>query len=150
MCSCSCEWKSNIRECEAPRGTGVDEIGLRTRDLSSRVTEEHLRVRVRDRHQLVDYHRLLGASRSAGSPRDWNKSSAYWRPASKLESVKNVENKNVATFFSWVETGVRSAVFFAAIGGVQFCLFLRGLFLHKKNLTRSSFSCFDRGMRRRR
>ena len=24
----------------------------------------------------------------------------------KLESVKNVENKNVATFFSWVKTGV--------------------------------------------
>jgi hypothetical protein len=24
----------------------------------------------------------------------------------EAESVKNVENKNVATFFSWVETGV--------------------------------------------
>ena len=40
--------------------------------------------------------------------------------------------------------------FFAAIGGVQFLLFLRGLFLHKKNWIRSSFSCFDRGMRRSR
>jgi len=31
---------------------------------------------------------------------------------------------------------------------MQFFLFLRGLFLHKKNWIRSSFSCFDRGMRR--
>ena len=84
MCSCSCEWKVNIRESEAPRGTGVDESGLPTRDLSSLVTEEHSRARVRDRHQLINYHRLPGASRSSGSPRDWNKSSAYWRPASKL------------------------------------------------------------------
>ena len=88
----------NLRECEAPTGTGVGQIGLRMRDLNSRVTEEHSRARVRDRHQLVDYHRLLGTSGSAGSPQDWDKSSAYWRPASKQESVKNVENKNVATF----------------------------------------------------
>ena len=52
----------------APTGTGVGQIGLRTRDLNSRVTEEHSRARVRDRHQLVDYHRLLGASQSASSP----------------------------------------------------------------------------------
>ena len=69
------------------------------RDLNSRVTEEHSRARVRDRHQLVDCDRFLGASQSAGSPRDWNMSSAYCRPASKLKRSKNVENKNVATFF---------------------------------------------------
>ena len=91
--------KVNLRECEAPTGTGVSQIGLRMRDLNSRVTEEHSRARVLERHQSVDYHRLN-----------------YWRQSERwfttrlehaqrvlatgleAESVKNVENKNVATF----------------------------------------------------
>jgi hypothetical protein len=59
---------------------------------------------------------------------------------------QNVENKNVATFFPWRDRGVTGR-FFAAIGGVQFSLFSCGLFLHKKNLIRSGFSCFYRGMK---
>ena len=97
--TCSCEWKANIRECEAPRGTRVGQIGLRTRDLNSRVTGEHSRARVQDRHQLVDYHRLLGASWSAGSPQDWNTSSAYQRPASKLKRSKMSKTKMSQHFF---------------------------------------------------
>ena len=69
------------------------------RDLNSRVTEEHSRARVRDRHQLVDCDRLLGASQSAGSPRDWNTSSAYWRPASKLKRSKMSKAKMSQRFF---------------------------------------------------
>ena len=40
-------------------------------------------------------------------------------------------------FFLGRDRGVTGR-FFAAIGGMQFCLFLRGLFLHKRNCTRSS------------
>ena len=70
------------------------------RDLNSRVTEEHSRARVRDRHQLVDCDRLLGASWSAGSPRDWNTSSAYWQPVSKLNRSKMLKTKMSFNFES--------------------------------------------------
>ena len=50
------------------------QIGLRRRDLNSRVTEEHWRARVRDRHQLVDYHRLLGAGLRLGCDRPFCRS----------------------------------------------------------------------------
>ena len=59
------------------------------------------------------------------------------------------KNKNVATFFSWVKTGC-DRPFSQLSEERNSCYFLRGLFLHKKNWIRSSFSCFDRGMRRSR
>ena len=68
--------KSNLKDRSAARHWGLLDIGLRTRDLNSRVTEEDSRACVRDRHQLVNYHRLFGATQSAGSPRAQNKSSA--------------------------------------------------------------------------
>ena len=60
---------------------------------------------------------------------------------------QNVKTKMSQHFFPSQDRGVTGR-FFAAIGGVQFPLFLRGLFLHKKNWIRSSFSCFYRGMKR--
>ena len=119
------------------------------RDLNSRVTEEHSRARVRDRHQLVDCDRLLGASQSAGSPRDWNMSSAYLRPASKLNRSKMSKTKMSQYFFPGSRPGVIGP-FFAATGGVKIFLFLRGPLLRRQIRRRSSFFCFYRGMKRSR
>ena len=68
----------------------------------------------------------------------------------RAESVKNVENKNVATFFFLGRDRGVIGRFFAAIGGVKFFLFLRGPLLRRQIRRRSSFSCFYRGMKRNR
>jgi hypothetical protein len=65
----------------------------------------------------------------------------------EAESVKNVENKNVATFFFLGRDRGVIGRFFAAIGGMQFFLFLRGPLLRRQIRSCSSFSSFDRGMR---
>ena len=65
------------------------------------------------------------------------------------ERTRGLRSSYANIFFPGSSQGVTGR-FFAAIGGVQFSLFSRGLFLHKKNLIRSNFSCFDRGMKRSR
>ena len=59
------------------------------------------------------------------------------------------KNKNVTEFFFLVRP--RCDRPFSQLSEERnSCYFLRSLFLHKKNGIRSSFSCFDRGMRRSR
>jgi hypothetical protein len=69
-------------------------------------------------------------------------------PARSGDLRRAAIGQNVQTIFPGDRVVI--SCFFAAIGGVQFLLFLRGLFLHKKNWIRSSFYYFDQGMRRSR
>ena len=90
------------------------------RDLNSRVTEEHSRARVRDRHQLVDCDRLLGASQSAGSPRDWNTKRSKMSKTKMSQRFFPGEKRKKGVFFFSQAPCISQAPFHAPIrGGYQ-------------------------------
>ena len=75
----------------------------------------------------------------------------WHRPCIASYSVDATDkNNNASVFFSELKERGAAPPAPPTIGGVGFFFLLRGLFLHKKNWLRSSFSCFYRAMRRSR